>query len=285
MKTEAVESVETGCVSTGGSIPCGMGLGVSSRSSAAAAPLRFGPGRFLRKALQIISENPEQLCFVLLLVWFNNPFVSTAFRTSLMFQPAAVEHGEWWRVLTHPFVHVTWYHLLLDATAFLSLYRSLLEPRIVQRLAYVAGAGAGSLLLSCAVAPALSSHGLCGLSGIAHGLMAVSALELVGAQRKGSVERRIGMISFVLVSAKAAFEAVSGRMFFGFISFGMLGEPVAVSHAGGIVGALVVLLVARRGTPDGQGMNEVVSEEKTKAPSGRFSGRGVWRTASARIYK
>ena len=42
---------------------------------------------------------------------------------------------------------------------------------------------------------------------------------------------------------------------FGFISFGMLGEPVAVSHAGGIVG-LVVLLVARRGTPDGQGNYE-----------------------------
>jgi len=26
-----------------------------------------------------------------------------------MFLPAAVRDGEWWRVFTHPFIHVTWF--------------------------------------------------------------------------------------------------------------------------------------------------------------------------------
>jgi len=26
-----------------------------------------------------------------------------------MFLPAAVREGEWWRVFTHPFIHVTWF--------------------------------------------------------------------------------------------------------------------------------------------------------------------------------
>jgi hypothetical protein len=34
-------------------------------------------------------------------------------------------------------------------------------------------------------------------------------------------------------------------MFLDFLNFGLLGDPVAVSHAGGIVGSLAVLLCLR----------------------------------------
>ena len=77
--------------------------------------------------------------------------------------------------------------------------------------------------------------------------MAVSALELVAGEPPGSTERRIGQIGFVLVVGKAAVEALSGRMFFTFLHFGLMGDPVAVSHAGGIVGSLLVMLLLRRG--------------------------------------
>ena len=165
----------------------------------------------------------------------------------MVFLPQAVQGGEWWRLFTHPFVHVTWYHLLLDGVAFLALYHSLVEASLFRRLLYVLGAGAGSLLVSWATAPGISTGGLCGFSGIAHGLMAVSALELVAGQPPGSTERRIGQISFVLVVGKAAVEALSGRMFFTFLHFGLMGDPVAVSHAGGIAGSLLVMLLLRRG--------------------------------------
>ena len=55
-----------------------------------------------------------------------------------------------WRLFTHPFVHVTWYHLLLDGSAFIVLYQSLLQPRRISRLALVFSGAAASLLVSLA---------------------------------------------------------------------------------------------------------------------------------------
>ena len=182
-------------------------------------------------------HRPELLGFVVLLVLFNAPVLTGSCFTSLIFHSEAVRGGDWWRLLTHPFVHVTWYHLLLDGSAFLILYHSLLEPSLGSRFTYVLAGGAVSLLVSWN-----SENGLCGLSGIAHGLMVVSALELVARHPARSAERRLGLISFILVAAKAAFEAVSGRMVFSFLDFGLLGQPVAVAHAGGIIGSLLALL-------------------------------------------
>jgi len=110
-------------------------------------------------------------------------------------------------------------------------------------LAYVMAAAAGSLVASCRASPGLLTNGLCGLSGIAHGLMAISAIEMLGGEK---TERRIGWICFALVVGKAGFEAITGKMFFGFLDFGLLGNPVAVSHAGGIVGGLITMLVLAR---------------------------------------
>lgn len=198
----------------------------------------------LAGAFRAMTRRPELLLFILLMALCNVPVLLGASCARLMFEPEAVRGGEWWRLLTHPFVHVTWYHLLLDGTAFVTLYYSLLEPALFRRLAYLFAAAAGSLLFSWA--GAISSKGLCGLSGIAHGLMAVSALELVAHHPPGSPERRVGLAAFIFVAGKAAFEALTGRMFFAFLDFGLLGAPVAVSHAGGIIGGLLAMLLFAR---------------------------------------
>jgi hypothetical protein len=75
--------------------------------------------------------------------------------------------------------------------------------------------------------------------------MAVSSMELICTQPRGSSERRVGQLGFILVVGKAAVEALSGRMFFTFLHFGLMGEPVAVSHAGGIIGGIAVMLLLR----------------------------------------
>lgn len=188
---------------------------------------------------------PEMLLFAGFISVFSGSVFFGSPWYSMMFQPAAVKAGEWWRLLTHPFVHITWYHLLLDASAFLLLYHGLLEGKFARRLLYMVAAAAGSLLLSWLAAPAISTGGLCGLSGIAHGLMAISAVELMVAQPRGSPEWRIGVFTFAVVVSKAAFEAISGQILFGFLYFGMVGEPVTVSHAGGIVGGLFAVLLLR----------------------------------------
>jgi rhomboid family GlyGly-CTERM serine protease len=194
---------------------------------------------------KMLPRKPELLLFAGLIVLFSGSVLWGSIWQSMIFQPVAVSDGEWWRLLTHPFVHVTWYHLLLDASAFFLLYNSLLEGSIARRLSYVIASGAGSLLLSWLTVPAISANGLCGLSGIAHGLMAVSALEMMTNQPRKSPEWRLGAFTFALVAGKAAFEAISGRILFGFLYFGMVGDPVAVSHAGGIAGGLSVMLLWR----------------------------------------
>ena len=192
-------------------------------------------------------RRPELLLFLGLLAMLNVPVLVGSCCHSMVFLPHAVRNGEWWRLFAHPFVHVTWYHLLLDGAAFLVLYDSLVEGSLVRRLLYVLGGGVGSLLVSWATVPTIATVGLCGLSGIAHGLMAVSALELVAGHPSGSAGRRMGQIGFVLVVGKAAVEALNGRMFFTFLHFGLMGDPVAVSHAGGIVGSLCAVLLLRFG--------------------------------------
>lgn len=194
------------------------------------------------KSLTLLRQRPELILFVVLILVFNVPVLFGSVWSSMMFEPEAVRSGQWWRLVTHPFVHLTWYHLLLDGTAFLSLYWSLIERRVFVRLTYVVAAGAGSLIVSWVASAAIFTNGLCGLSGVAHGLMAISAVEMLSGDK---AERRIGWISFILVTGKAGFEAVTGRMFFGFLDFGLLGNPVAVSHAGGILGGLIAMLSLR----------------------------------------
>jgi rhomboid family GlyGly-CTERM serine protease len=165
---------------------------------------------------------------------------------TMMFRPDAVAGGEWWRLLTHPFVHVTWYHLLLDASAFFLLYYGLIEKQLSRRLLYVIAGAAGSLGLSWLAAPAITTQGLCGLSGIAHGLMAISAVEMMRANARATTEWRLGAFTFALVVGKAAWEAISGHVMFEFLYFRMVGDPITISHAGGIVGALLATLLLPR---------------------------------------
>jgi rhomboid family GlyGly-CTERM serine protease len=193
---------------------------------------------------ECIRERPELLWFVGLIAIFNAPLIAGTCWNSMVFQDAAISQGQWWRLLTHPFVHVTWYHLLLDGTAFLTLYAGLLDKSLFRRLSYVIAGIAGSSLASWA-ASFTAARGLCGLSGVAHGLMAMSAVEMISCSSDDQSARRLGWISLALVTAKAAYEALTGKMFFSFLQFGLLGNPVAVSHAGGIIGALIVWMALR----------------------------------------
>jgi rhomboid family GlyGly-CTERM serine protease len=213
-----------------------------SEINAAASQDGSRPASHVSKPVAFLRQRPEIVAFVLLILIFNAPvFFGQVWRV-MVFHPDAVRSGQWWRLFTHPFVHLTWYHLLLDGTAFLSLCCSLLEKKILRRTGYVVAAAAGSLIVSWVASSATFTRGLCGLSGVAHGLMAISALEMMSG---AAAERRIGWIGFVSVVAKAGIEAATGRMFFGFLDFGLLGNPVAVSHAGGILGALMLYCSSR----------------------------------------
>lgn len=181
----------------------------------------------------------ELLGFVVVLVLLNLPLFAGGSTSAFAFRIDAVAAGEWWRIFTHPFVHVSWYHLLLDGAAFLALYANLLAPTRLQRLASAAICAAGSLLVAWCVSPLIGSLGLCGLSGAAHGLMALSALEMLALPGADRSTRIVALASLGGVSVKAIYELLTGHALFTGLQFGLLGTPVVACHAGGVLGGLI----------------------------------------------
>jgi rhomboid family GlyGly-CTERM serine protease len=181
------------------------------------------------------SRQTELALFALVLAAANAPLLFGRICTALIFVPAQVAGGEWWRVLTGPFVHVSAYHLLLDAGAFLMLYRGLRADSAARRLLTAAVCAAGSLAFAL---PSLESAGsLCGLSGVAHGLLAVTALEMTAEADRATA--RLGWAALLLVAGKSALEALSGHVLFESLHLGDVATPVAVCHLGGVMGGVL----------------------------------------------
>lgn len=154
---------------------------------------------------------------------------------NLAFDSAAVAAGEWWRLLSWPLVHVSRYHLLLDGAAFLLLYAGLEERRPARRLLLFAACALGSLLLPLALAPQIHQLGLCGLSGVAHGLAAISALEML----RHRSQQAVGWILLGGLLLKVAWELATGAVFLQQLHLGDIGQPIVATHAGGALGGLL----------------------------------------------
>jgi rhomboid family GlyGly-CTERM serine protease len=168
------------------------------------------------------------------LFFANLPLVAGNFFSELIFFPSEVMRGQWWRIVTHPFAHLTFYHFALDAGAFWLLYTGLSEKRVAVKLLYTFFCGAvslGTVLLFC---PEIQIQGLCGLSGVAHGLMVVSALEMMTSGKNF----HWGLASFAVVFLKSLYEAMTGEVFFAALHLGLCGNPLAVCHLGGVIGGL-----------------------------------------------
>ncbi len=200
--------------------------------------------------------------WVLMLVVANLPLAWGEIRTGLLYFPDAVAQGQWWRVVTYPLVHLSWYHLLLDAGGFLLLFGCLDEKRWLPRALYIVGAGAGSLLRALALDPAISRQGLSGLSGIAHGLMAVAALEMLRHKK----QRMWGWISLATVVGKSAYELWTGHVVFEFIHMGLCGQPMAACHAGGVMGALTAFALIHMGPCTGSAFSMVTQKRSSGSP-------------------
>lgn len=190
----------------------------------------------------------ELICFAALLIGMNLPVFFGGSTGALAFRMDAVGAGEWWRLLTHPFVHVSGYNLLLDGVAFLLLYRSLHNDGFCERwkrLGCVAASAVGGLLMPLWASSLVRAHGLCGLSGIDHGLMGAAALQTLLQRDTGSSSRKIALASLLLVVGKCLFELVTGTVFFTDLHFGPLGVPIVACHAGGVLGAILWTLLIR----------------------------------------
>jgi membrane associated rhomboid family serine protease len=83
-------------------------------------------------------------------------------------------------------------------------------------------------------------YGLCGLSGMAHGLMAVSCLELM--QSRDS--RVVGGVFLAVLVAKTVWEVATGSVVFHSLHLGDIGHPVVTTHLGGLLGGVAAFVVS-----------------------------------------
>ncbi len=180
------------------------------------------------------------------LVAVNLPLLGGGTTELFALIPGEVARGQWWRIFLHPFAHISWYHLILDAVPFFLLYPLLDEPVALRRLLYVVCAGAGSAAAAWGL-PLVQVDGVRGLSGITYGVMAVGALEMTCGPGRVAVQRVVGSAVLAFLVGMVALEQATGRFPFESLLFGMVGQPVLVCHAGGIIGALVARLILSGG--------------------------------------
>ena len=195
--------------------------------------------RYHLSNMKILGISLDMLLLATMIGVCNFHIVTGQSCSDLIFQYDAFASGDIYRLFTHPFVHLSWYHFLLDAGAFVLLYTGLNEKRKLHKLMLVGVCGICGLGVPLILAPAIYSQGLCGLPGIAHGLMAFSALEMM--QEK--VNFKAGVICLAAVSIKSFYEAVTGDVLLSFLQFGLCGIPIAICHAGGVIGGILTYFI------------------------------------------
>lgn len=188
-------------------------------------------------------KHKEIKIYIFLLVAFNVGVFTGTVSDAMLFYPEKIMQGQFYRIFTHIFVHVSWYHLLLDGAAFLMLYSQLTAKSLAIRTSYVAAAAIGSISAVALALPYVESIGYCGLSGVDHGLMTICALEMLTAKDSDRTMKIAGIVSLSLVAVKSIYEAATGHMFLEFLHFNMMGSPVAVSHIGGVAGGLIAFVL------------------------------------------
>jgi rhomboid family GlyGly-CTERM serine protease len=148
---------------------------------------------------------------------------------ALRFERGAVQHGEWWRLLSAHCVHLGVRHLLLDGVALVllwALYARALGPKswLLVLLGSIVAIDAGLWWL----APQL--QGYAGISGLLHGVWAAGAVT--------SAWRReiTGWLLTIALAGKLAWEQFAGA------SLVVGSFPVVVdAHLYGALGALLTL--------------------------------------------
>ncbi|NGM88164.1 rhombosortase [Parapusillimonas sp. SGNA-6] len=191
---------------------------------------RPSPAQAWRRALMLAA--------LLLLV----QSASTNVHSALRFSRQALEHGEWWRLLTAHFVHLSWTHAALNALG--AVLCCALAPHVFNAHVWLRTAGlalcVGALLWWCS--PDVSSY--VGLSGVLYGLF---VLGLLPQARRGDT---IAGLALAVVAAwmiwqwargpSAAEEALIG------------GRIIGIAHVygflSGVAGVAVTFLLCRHET-------------------------------------
>ncbi len=192
------------------------------------------PGSRWRRVANLVLSHWDHLILMALLLFANRSLLAGEVRHDLIYLADPVAQGQWWRLLTYPLVHLSWYHLALDAGAFILLYRGLKVAAPSRRLLILVVCSTASLLIGIWFGE-VRHLGLAGLSGIDHGLLAITALKMI----QSSGQRNWGVAALLLVVGKSFYELLTGDVLFEALHGGLCGIPVGACHAGGVLGGFL----------------------------------------------
>ncbi len=183
----------------------------------------------------------ELVVILTLLMALNTHLITGKIQNALIYTPGGTDAFGILNLFLHPFVHVGWYHFLLDAGAFILLYFGLNTRNVFKKIVYIFVSGVVSFGFVYFFAYDSILSGFCGLSGIAHGLIAVVSLEAVVAKRN----MKTSLFILGIVAIKCMVELILGQAVFSYMHMGLCGQPVPVSHAGGLVGGILGFVIFR----------------------------------------
>lgn len=186
----------------------------------------------------------------LVLILCNLHLIQDSSPASLVYRQDLVAAGEWWRIITHLFVHVSWYHLFLDAAAVCILWHEIELENPVKKVFVALFCAVGSLLTAVWFSPHVEQYGYCGLSGMAHGLMFFLGLVWLHRAFPTKGKKRFSLPLFcggsalvTLSGIKSIMEVASGAVILSPLHFGNLGIPIVHAHLGGVVGGLSAFII------------------------------------------
>lgn len=157
-------------------------------------------------------------------------------RQALRYERAALQAGQWWRILSAHFVHLSTVHTLLNLTG-LALVGAVFRRELRIRDWCVAGvAGAGAIAAGLYVFN-MGTSWYVGLSGLLHGWFALGAAYV--AER----ERGFGLALLGALAVKLGYEQLAGALP---STLALDPGPVVVAaHLYGALGALACYLASR----------------------------------------
>ncbi|PPE73164.1 rhombosortase [Solimonas fluminis] len=156
-------------------------------------------------------------------------------RDALAYQREAVAAGQWWRLLGANFLHLGWYHLLLNLLGLWTLLLLCPEPLPARTwLLRLLVLGLAVTLGIHVLAPQWRSY--VGFSGILHGLFLLGLLPQA-LRRDG-----IALAALACLAAKLAWEAFSGTPISDEQALG--GRVAQEAHWFGIIAALCYAAIA-----------------------------------------
>jgi rhomboid family GlyGly-CTERM serine protease len=180
-----------------------------------------------------MSKLAENALIIGLLAWFNAAMICGGpVADQWAFHPQRVLAGEWWRLFTYAWVHLSPYHLAVDGLAVLLLAGSA-GRNFGQRWLAIQACALGSALAAWLLAPEVSAIGLCGLSGAAHGLTVLAGA--ASRERGQRAEAILGTALALGVTGKALLETTLGHSLLLGLHLGPVGTPIPVCHLGGVL--------------------------------------------------